>query len=236
MHVRIANITSSKRLFAVAAVATLALAACGDDDDASRSSTTAAAAPPTTVAPAATDAVRPRPATATTPAATDAPLHAPATAAGLLLADTGLGQVVTAADGMTRLHVHARQRRRPDLHRRLRPAGRRCSSTTAPRPPAGDGIDAAMLATATHPEGGTQVTYNGWPLYYFAGDSAPGDTNGQGQGDVWYVIDAAASGRNADRRRLIPAGHGRDIARPVVSRGLTTGRVDAFGPAHTRRR
>jgi predicted lipoprotein with Yx(FWY)xxD motif len=32
--------------------------------------------------------------------------------------------------------------------------------------------------------------YGGWPLYYFASDSAPGDTNGQGVGDVWYVIGA----------------------------------------------
>jgi predicted lipoprotein with Yx(FWY)xxD motif len=36
---------------------------------------------------------------------------------------------------------------------------------------------------------GTQmVAYNGIPLYYFAGDEAPGDTTGQGVGDVWYVV------------------------------------------------
>ncbi|MDH5372750.1 MAG: hypothetical protein OEX97_07385, partial [Acidimicrobiia bacterium] len=34
------------------------------------------------------------------------------------------------------------------------------------------------------------VTYNGWPLYYFANDSAPGDINGQGLNDVWYVVSA----------------------------------------------
>ena len=51
----------------------------------------------------------------------------------------------------------------------------------------------ALLGTAAHPEGGTQVTYGGWPLYYFSGDSAPGDVNGQGQGDVWYVIDATGA-------------------------------------------
>lgn len=34
----------------------------------------------------------------------------------------------------------------------------------------------------------TQVTYNGHLLYYFAGDEAPGDTNGQNVGDVWFVV------------------------------------------------
>lgn len=53
---------------------------------------------------------------------------------------------------------------------------------------AGEGADGALLATAPHPSGVTQVTYNGWPLYYFASDAAPGDVNGQGVNDVWFVI------------------------------------------------
>jgi predicted lipoprotein with Yx(FWY)xxD motif len=56
---------------------------------------------------------------------------------------------------------------------------------------AGDGADASLLGTAARPDGTPQLTYNGWPLYYFAGDDAPGDTNGQGINDVWFVIDAA---------------------------------------------
>ena len=34
----------------------------------------------------------------------------------------------------------------------------------------------------------TQVTYNGKPLYTYAGDSAPGYTNGQGVSGKWYVV------------------------------------------------
>ena len=37
-------------------------------------------------------------------------------------------------------------------------------------------------------DGSTQLAYNDIPLYFFAGDAAAGDTNGQDVGDVWYVV------------------------------------------------
>jgi len=37
-------------------------------------------------------------------------------------------------------------------------------------------------------DGTTQVAYNGMPLYYWVADTAPGQTTGQGVGDVWYVV------------------------------------------------
>ena len=55
---------------------------------------------------------------------------------------------------------------------------------------AGDGVDDGLLGTTERTDGTEQVTYNGWPLYYFANDAATGDTNGQGLNDVWYVVDA----------------------------------------------
>ena len=53
------------------------------------------------------------------------------------------------------------------------------------------GVDESLLGTTERDDGTTQVTYNGRPLYYFAGDAAPGDTNGQGVGDVWFVVSPA---------------------------------------------
>ena len=35
--------------------------------------------------------------------------------------------------------------------------------------------------------GADQTTYQGWPLYYFSGDKSPGDTNGQGFQNIWFV-------------------------------------------------
>ena len=48
----------------------------------------------------------------------------------------------------------------------------------------------------TRPDGATQVTYDGHPLYRYAGDSKAGDTNGQGInefGALWYVLSATGN-------------------------------------------
>jgi predicted lipoprotein with Yx(FWY)xxD motif len=58
-------------------------------------------------------------------------------------------------------------------------------------PQAGEGVDASLLGTTTRKDGTTQVTYNGWPLYYYVKDTKPGDVIGQDVGKVWYVISAA---------------------------------------------
>jgi predicted lipoprotein with Yx(FWY)xxD motif len=45
-----------------------------------------------------------------------------------------------------------------------------------------------QFATAERKDGKLQVTYNGWPLYYWKDDKAPGDTLGEGVGEVWYTV------------------------------------------------
>lgn len=61
---------------------------------------------------------------------------------------------------------------------------------TEGEPQAGDMADGQMLGTLDQ-DGKMMVTYNGWPLYYFAQDTASGDTNGQGIesfGGEWYLV------------------------------------------------
>ena len=65
---------------------------------------------------------------------------------------------------------------------------------TSANPTVGKGANASMLGTSKRSDGTTQVTYNGHPLYTFAGDSGPGDTSGQGVnafGGLWYVLSPA---------------------------------------------
>ncbi|WP_435333697.1 COG4315 family predicted lipoprotein [Haloarchaeobius sp. TZWWS8] len=51
----------------------------------------------------------------------------------------------------------------------------------------GDGVS-APLSTFNRGDDTLQVAADGWPLYYFASDSGPGDVKGQGVNDVWWVL------------------------------------------------
>ncbi len=58
-------------------------------------------------------------------------------------------------------------------------------------PTAGTGATASDLGTIARSDGTKQVSYAGHPLYYFSGDSAAGQTNGEGVngfGALWYLV------------------------------------------------
>ena len=63
--------------------------------------------------------------------------------------------------------------------------------TVSGTPKAGSGVRASLLGTTKRTDGSTEVTYNGHPLYYYAGDTKSGATTGQDInqfGAPWYVL------------------------------------------------
>lgn len=61
----------------------------------------------------------------------------------------------------------------------------------------GEGVNAELLGSVERLDGSMQVTYGGWPLYTFVGDTEPGATAGQGVNDVWYVVGVDGTARGA---------------------------------------
>jgi predicted lipoprotein with Yx(FWY)xxD motif len=63
--------------------------------------------------------------------------------------------------------------------------------TTASSPVAATGVTMSQLGTTTRSDGVKQVTYDGHPLYYFAGDTSKGSLTGQGSnefGAKWWLV------------------------------------------------
>jgi predicted lipoprotein with Yx(FWY)xxD motif len=63
-------------------------------------------------------------------------------------------------------------------------------------PVAGTGARQSDVGTTARPDGISQLTYNGHPLYTFANDKKPGDTNGEGInafGGSWFAVSPAGA-------------------------------------------
>ena len=118
------------------------------------------------------------------------PAKATATAAAapsVRLADSSLGKIVTDSTGRTLYAFTKDEAGAPTCTGGCATAW---PAAPAPKPPvAGDGIDGSKLIAVARPDGGPeQLKLGKWPLYYFAGDGGPGETNGQGSGGVWFVV------------------------------------------------
>jgi predicted lipoprotein with Yx(FWY)xxD motif len=55
-------------------------------------------------------------------------------------------------------------------------------------PTAGENAAGGELSTLTRSDGSRQVVYGVHPLYYFAEDTAPGQTSGEGSDGKWWVV------------------------------------------------
>ncbi len=129
---------------------------------------------------------------ATEAPASEAPAsEAPASAAAggavtVMVAESSLGQILVDGEGRTLYMFKPDSAGEPTCYDD-------CETNWPPLTvtgdiTAGEGLDASKFVTVDRTDGSKQVKVGTWPLYYFKNDAAPGDTNGQGQGDVWYVV------------------------------------------------
>jgi predicted lipoprotein with Yx(FWY)xxD motif len=103
------------------------------------------------------------------------------------LADTPLGKIMVDAEGRT-LYAFTNDKDGVSTCTGACAKAWPAASITGD-PVAGEGVTAALTAIDS-PAGGKMIKAGKWPLYRFSGDAAPGDTNGQGSGGVWFVVGA----------------------------------------------
>lgn len=87
------------------------------------------------------------------------------------------------------------------------------------QPVAGSGIDSSKLTTLKTSSGDLYVTYGGWPLYTFSGDSSAGTANGVGItsfGGTWHAVSTSGAPAGA-------AGGSASTAPPTTSSSRSGG-------------
>jgi len=180
------QLTTRKIFTAVGAIGlSLAAAACGSSSSTSASSTSTSAPAAQTSAPAVQASAPAAAASSATPSA--------APAAMLKIDQTSLGSVLTNAQGFT-VYWFAK-----DTATNSACSGA-CAAAWPPvigMPRAASGFKlTGKLGEIKRADGSMQATYDGHPLYLFAGDSKPGQVNGNaidGFGALWYAIKIGAS-------------------------------------------
>src|SRR3954447_9532749 len=112
--------------------------------------------------------------------------------------NSGLGKILVNSNGLT-LYLFKK-----DTGTKSTCAGA-CATNWPPlrasgKPLAGTGLSTSKVGTTARSDGKPQVTYNGHPLYLFQGDSAPGQTSGEGIsafGAAWFAVSPGGNQVNA---------------------------------------
>lgn len=104
---------------------------------------------------------------------------------------SGVGKILVDSNGMTLYYFQKDQKGSGSSK-----CEGACESAWPPLTTGGEaeamsGVNASMLGTIERPDGSTQVTYAGWPLYTFVEDKKPGEDNGTDSkafGASWYPL------------------------------------------------
>lgn len=132
--------------------------------------------------------------TSSTPtSAASQPSSAASSSAAVAVAQTSLGQVVTNTAGFTLYEFdkdtagNGKSACTASCASTWPPA---TASSSSPGKPSGL---SGTLTTITRDDGTMQLALDGHPLYRFSGDSAAGQTNGDGVGGIWHAAKASGS-------------------------------------------
>jgi predicted lipoprotein with Yx(FWY)xxD motif len=131
---------------------------------------------------------------AATAASSAPPKTASGQAATVGISNTGIGQILVNSQGHTLYLFEADQGTKSACTGAC--AGAWPPLLVTGKPAVGSRVNASLLGTTTRPEGTTQLTYNGHPLYLFAHDQKAGETNGQGVfafGAAWFALNSAGN-------------------------------------------
>lgn len=97
-----------------------------------------------------------------------------------------IGSYLTNATGWT-LYTFARDIRTNGTSRCTGSCIKNWPAFYTPNLTLSSGLNATRFSVVARSDGGKQIAYNGWPLYYFRNDTRPGDTNGQGFAGAWFA-------------------------------------------------
>jgi predicted lipoprotein with Yx(FWY)xxD motif len=108
----------------------------------------------------------------------------------LALADSTFGKIIVDGEGKTLYMFTPDEGGTPTCYDQCAGNWPALTADDASAVTAGAGLDQAKVTVVDRTDGGKQVKYGEYPLYYFANDAAAGDVNGQGLNDKWYVVGA----------------------------------------------
>ncbi|HWC21318.1 MAG TPA: hypothetical protein VG502_03370 [Flexivirga sp.] len=108
--------------------------------------------------------------------------------ATLSITKTSLGPVVTGPDGRT-VYQYDKDTKGSGKTACSGPCVSKWPAVTVAGTPKVMGIT-GKVGTIKGMNGEKQVTLDGWPLYYYAGDGSAGDVNGQGFKGIWWALNS----------------------------------------------
>jgi len=110
--------------------------------------------------------------------------------AKIMLASSDYGKILVDVRGIT-LYLFTKEKGKSECYDEC--AQQWPPFITGSNPSADTGLDQDLVGTTKRKDGTTQITYKGHPLYYYIGETKPGEVLCQGVeefGGIWYVVNA----------------------------------------------